>query len=390
MINNRKLSNHIVTLLCILLLHQHTALFSIQSKYPADLTYMIADCKYSKKNGLKICEVQHGALSALKGDIALNGENGIICPNLAQFFTQYAPKKWVTGLLFSPLKRSLIEQSWQTTQSFIKLIKDPAFLELATTEPDDPSCIDSYAGIVYADLDIIKKIDQYQIMYPGILFLNVPTFPYWADKYKMDLLFEKNEQLKPYKADWRLYPKNYRPNLAQQIQDDMPSELYVIKPRGEFLSTGVIVVERENLDTVLQIILQPGVMTKKSDFTDYSYWKKNSDTSFLIEKHYQSDLACFPHSLDNPSAAQANYHYDTTYRIVFVLEYNQGVMHYHSIGGYSKFPYKALEEQGSATEQRVSYWKPAFFAPIDPELFAEINMHLEHAMLLLYEVMLQA
>jgi hypothetical protein len=56
------------------------------SKYPADVSYLVSDLKYSQEYGLKICEVQHGALSAIDGDLYINGEEGSISPMIAAVF----------------------------------------------------------------------------------------------------------------------------------------------------------------------------------------------------------------------------------------------------------------------------------------------------------------
>ena len=58
-------------------------------KYPADISYLISDFKYNKTDGLKICEVQHGSLSVMKGDLIIHGDNGDIPPKIAEFFSQF-------------------------------------------------------------------------------------------------------------------------------------------------------------------------------------------------------------------------------------------------------------------------------------------------------------
>lgn len=367
-----------------------TTISYAQSKYPVDISYMVTDFKYSKKDGLKICEVQQGSLSALKGDLCVAGGDGTIAPAIAQYFKKFTIPKWTTGLIYAPIKRALAKQSWSIIASFANLLRNQDFLDQASTNPNNPYSINSYSGMVYADVDVTKKYDEYQESYPGMLFLNAATFPYWIDKYKMSELFNRNEKLKQYKADWRLYPKNYLPNLAQQIQDDMPADMYVIKPRKEFLGNGVIIVARENLDSVLQTILEISPALKKHADKKYAYWANNKDTTFLIETYYESDYLCFDHPLENASAPAGNYHYDTTMRIAFILEYNEGVVSYHSLGGFCKLPCKSLEEDAPLQESRISYHRAPFYQPIDPELFTEINEHMQRAMLLLYEVMLQA
>lgn len=360
-----------------------------ESKYPVDISYLVSDFKYSQEHGLKICEVQQGALSALNGDLYISGEDGIISPRIADFFTLFPIKKWASGVHYSPLKRSLMARDWVIHQSIQTLCLDPLFLDCAKVPPQDPCSISSYRGFVYAALEIARHMDVYRKAYPGILFIDGATLPYWKDKFKMNALFNQNPQLKQYKADWRLYPKKYDSFLSERIQQDMPAKLYVIKPRTDCLANGVIVVANTDLDEVLQMILEPLPSLGKHVDKKYAYWWKNQDSTFLIEKYYPSDVLCFPDPVNPKAHCQETYHYDATMRIAFVLEYNEGAMTYHCLGGFWKLPSKALEEEGTLNEQRISCCEVPFYTSVDPELFVEINAQMEQAMLLLYQVMLQ-
>ena len=368
---------YLFLLLNIMLLHA-------EPQYPVDISYLIADCKYSKQDGLKICELQHGALSALGGDLCLSGDDGIIAPILADFFDQFPLNKWTTRSIYSPLQRSLAKKNWNIEQSLQTILHNQLFLAYADQAPGNKYSIDSYQGIVYADSEIVKNSDLYRNQYPGIIFLNAAILPYWNDKYSMSKLFDKDEELKQYKADWRLYPKQYSPDLAAQIQKDMPSELYVIKPRKETLANGVIVVSKHDLDTTLQSILQPH--TQKNLTREYAYWKTNQDNNFIIEKYYASDYITTPAHF-NTRYNESN-QYDATMRIVFVLEYNNGIMKYHPLGGFWKLPSKSLQEEGTLNQTRVSCCKPPFYDRIDAHIYQEVNEQMEKAMLLLYDIML--
>lgn len=123
--------------------------------------------------------------------------------------------------------------NWVSLKTFLK---DPLFLEYAVMRPVNPFSITSYAGIVYADFDVARNFDSYRKAYPGIIFIDAAIFPYWMDKYKMNALFDMNDELKKYKADWRLYPKKYDAFLSERIQQEMPAQFYVIKPRRETLA----------------------------------------------------------------------------------------------------------------------------------------------------------
>ncbi len=349
------------------------------SLFPVDISYLVCDCKYSKEHGIKICELQHGSLSALQGDIAIHGGDGKISPMIADFFDQFAVKKCATGSIYPPVKRSLAERGWNVEQRLSELLHDAAFLEVAELAPVDPSSIASYKAMVYADFDIARNCASYTKAFPGILFLNEAILPYWRDKYKMNVLFDTCEELKTYKAEWRLYPKKYDTELSRAIKDEMPAELYVIKPRSEVLANGVIVVASDDLDNVLQMITKPKKNLKTHPDKKYSYWWNNDDESFLIEKYYSSDFLTSPES---------GYHYDATIRIAFILKYDKEMISYHSLGGFWKLPLKALEEEGTLNEKRISCCKLPFYSSIDPELFKEVDTKLEKAMLLLYKSIL--
>jgi hypothetical protein len=352
-------------------------------KYPVDISYLVSDFKYSREYGLKICEVQQGSLSAVTGDLYISGGDGSIAPKIADFFALLPMNKWAVGFLYSPLKRSLAAKGWEIKQSMKTLSKDPLFLECAARPPTDPCSIDSYAGIVYAACDIVRDFESYRKAYPGILFIDAATLSYWRDKYKMSALFDLSDELKQYKADWKLYPKKYDLLLQARIQSEMPSQLYVIKPRREFLANGVIVVANTDLDNVLQMILEPSAALEGHSDKKYAYWCKNRDDTFLIEKYYRSDD--LPFSLSQTASPQL---YDATLRLAFILQYTEGKMTYHCLGGFWKLPPKSLEEEGTLNETRISLCEPPFYTPIDPELFKEINLQMERAMLLLYEMML--
>src|SRR5258708_17946383 len=100
-----------ILLSCFLLSFYWTPVHA-EPKYAADISYMVCDFKYSQEHGLKICEVQHGALSAVGGDLYISGGNGSISPMIANFFDRFPMKKWTMGVSFSPLRKSLAAKEW--------------------------------------------------------------------------------------------------------------------------------------------------------------------------------------------------------------------------------------------------------------------------------------
>jgi hypothetical protein len=352
------------------------------------LSYLVADFKYSQEDGVKICEVQHGSLSAWDGDLYLAGGDGSIAPKFAAFFDRFPAKKWAVGLIYPPLQRSLAAKGWEVEHSLKTLVKDPTFLKHAASRPVDPFSVDAYSGMVYGDFELARNISSYRKAYPGILFINAPTFPYWRDKSKMNALFDQSEELGGYKAEWRLYPKKYDSLLSERIREELPSEFYVIKPRSETLGNGVIVVASSDLDRVLKLILDPLPGLQGHPEKKYSYWFKNRNDTFLIEKYYESDYLRLPLPLSGEVARETGYHYDATMRVAFILEYDCGETTYHRLGGFWKLPSKALEEEGTLNEKRIAFCKAPFYRVVDLELLEKANAQMERAMLLLYEEML--
>lgn len=352
------------------------------SQYPADISFLICDLKYSQEYGLKICEVQQGSLSMLSGDHYVTEGEGTIIPALTRYFERFPMQKWLVGLGNYPLKIALKNNGWELTHSLSHLFKQSTLLDSALLPPVNPSSISSYSSIIYSTPTSVKEFNANLRTYPGFLFVDAANISYWRDKYKMSVLFNCKEALKEYKADWALCPKKYDPNLAVKIQEDMPSDLYVIKPRGEFLGNGVIIVASHDLDAVLHLILEDRASLRKHPDKHYAYWYKNKSDSFLIERYFKSDAI--------PLNDDQNFHYDATMRMGFVLEYDDGITTFHCLGGYWKLPCKALEEEGTLNEKHISFGSIPFFKAVDPDLLEEVSAKMEHAMLLLYEVMLNA
>ena len=78
--------------------------------------------------------------------------------------------------------------------------------------------------------------------------------------------------------------------VAQEIAADIVSDYYVIKPRGGFRGSGVIIVAKEDLDETLQYILSDSTRLKKDRRKSHRYWIQDKFDSFIVEKYYPSDL----------------------------------------------------------------------------------------------------
>lgn len=340
-----------------------------ESKYPADVSYLFADIKYSQKEGIKICDIQNGSLA-----------------DGAELFIHFPIKKWVVGPIPPLLKKSFAAERWESKQSIQALLQDPNFLKLALIPPHDPSSMHSYAGIVYGDNDF----SIYRKAYPGILFVNAATFSYGRDQYKMNTLFEHTHALKKYKADWRVYPKKYDALLSARIQKEIPAEFYVLKLKNQMLANEGLVVANSDLNAVLKMILNPSFHAGKNSDKGYSYWEKNKDGVFFVEKYYKSDYIRFSLSSNSKIVDKVGHHYDGTLRLLFILQYDKGKITYHSLAGFWMLPAKALEEKARLNEKKISYGTPGFYKAVEPELLKQVDAQMKTAILHVYRGVLNA
>lgn len=361
--------------LCLICLQTLSA-----SNYPADISYMVADLKYSKEEGVKLCEVQHGILSTFYGDVWLNGDNGKICPKIVEAFDQFPIKKWYvhSQVNFKNLIDTFNESPFWIRESSIKTFTNSdQFKKLALTPPEDPSDINSYHAMLYVRGSSLVDPDHFRKICPGVLLIDAPTHRYWIDKYTMTRLFMGDPKLVKIKPEWGLYPKVYSETLAKQITDDIPSDIYVIKPRSAFLGKGVILVAKDELDSVLHYILTPSEQLKSDPDGAYNHWNKDQHDSFLIEKYYPSDLIKVEDKW-----------YQPTMRCAFVMIYNKNKIEVRFLGGYWMMPLKAEGETGTLNECKKAYCKAPYFVPASDEELQAIGKQLEETLPLMYEKML--
>lgn len=354
------------------------------SKYPADISYMVADLKYSQEHGVKICEVQHGILSTFLGDVFLNGGDGLLCPQIAEVFAEFPAKKWMvpTEISFAPLLASFQQSSkWKKVSLLELLIHDPAFTKIAKKAPKDPYSLSSYRGMVYTRPASLKKIGKFKKNYPGVLVIDAATHPYWIDKYLMTLLFTKDPELAQIKPEWGMYAKTYTNTLAEQIAQEIPAEAYVIKPRGAFLGDGVIIVSQADLEKTLKYILTPSSDLSSDKDHSFSYWAKDPFDSFLVEKYYPSDAI--------PIDALGGKMYEPTMRVAFVMMYNNKKIDCRFLGGYWLLPHMSLDEQGSLNQIKKAHCKPPFFVKVPDDVLTAVQGAFERGLPLLYQQMLE-
>jgi hypothetical protein len=352
-----------------------------ESKYPVDVTYVVADLKYSQEHGIKICEIQHGILSTFFGDVFVNGGSGLMSPRVVNVFTEFQLKKWTvhSQISFATL-RSLIENDpdWITRDSVQSIWRDQDFLHAASLVPDDPYDISSYYGMLYIRGENIRDYDAFREQYPGIILIDAPSHPYWIDKYKMSLLFKKNSLLSHFKPEWNSYPKEYTKTLSQRIMDDIPSDLYVIKPRGSFLGNGVIITSKEDLDDTLEYILKKSNKLQNDPDHSYNHWYHDWFDTFIVEKYYPSDEIELNGKV-----------YQPTMRVAFIMIYDKKQIDFRFVGGYWLVPERSINDKGTLNQIYKAYCKPPLFTHVSEEDLRGVEQQLEIFIPLFYREMLE-
>ncbi len=355
----------------------------VSSKYPVDVSFMTVDLKYSEERGVKICEVQHGINSTFYGNQFIHGEPGPIPINFYHSLLQYHDRSWTTIRYFVRSKISSIlikAPEWSVLNDTKAIANDPDFQYRASLPVDDPYDIYSYHGFLAVKPRDIGDYKTFKKKYPGIIPLDAATHPYWGDKYKMTKLFSKDETLASYKPKWNLYAKKYTKSLANEIIDDLQSDIFVIKPRGAALRKGVIIVDRENLDSTLKYILNLSNKLRNDPDKSYNYWCRDKFNSFLVEEFVESDPLAVAH-LENKI-------YQPTLRVAFLLVYNNQTIEVKFLGEHWQLPPYSLTEGGTLNDIHMSCGEVPYFCKIDPELMEEVKQQLSVALHLLYQQML--
>jgi len=352
-------------------------------RYPVDVCAMVADLKYNAEQGVKICEIQQLCLSLLNGDAFRNVHEESLYKELARVLSFYNGNGWVVANSMADphLVSALASFSyWQTPQDIIALFSDPYFMHHVKQPVADIYDLSSYQGFLYINWSQLCVIPDFEKRFPGVIVMDKSSFPFWVDKYQMTKLFAEDELLSTFKPKWGSYKKEYTKELAAQIVDDLQCDILVIKPRGEFLGNGVIIIQKKDLDEVLSyIITKSGALAESKD-PAYAVWKKDPFDSFIVEEFIFSDLIAIPHLENNV--------YQPTMRVAFVLVYNKGCHHVHFLGSYWKTPALSLYEDGDFMQKNKDICKPPYYCAVDAHTMQAVQEELSVALPLLHKRML--
>lgn len=352
---------------------------------PADVSFLVADVKYSEAQGVKICEVQQCSISLFKGYDSLYQGKGLIPEYFCNVMADFNHRFWFISndLSFVEMQKKFLEQGWIEGQSFKALMRDKLLNKIGKTAPADPSSLTDYQGFVYMRLDDRKDYEKFHQNYPGLLLIDYANRDYLFDKYKMSTLFTHHPELIQAKPKWGLYRKKYKAGLADKIIQEIGSPMLVIKPRAAWEGYGIIMVEQENLDAVLRkVFSNPSDLAGDAD-PGYSYWAHDPFDTFLVEEFCASDPISVP-QLDNRL-------YNCTLRIPFILIYHQNRLQLHYLGMYWMAPKLPIDAEGTWNEKSKAYpfsKGPAHFCPTDPATQAKVKKLLARPFLLMYKRML--
>jgi len=357
---------------------------SIKTPFLAEVSFMVVDYKYSSSRGVKVCEVQHSTLSKYRGDYALYGYPGNISKNFCGFLQRHQNNNiwYVNNACHDPaLKAEIKNYPWNSFDNVSDLLEDDEFIERYLQPVKDPTSINDYHGFVYLKPSGIRMLKRLQVENPGILVLDVATIPFWKDKYKMSLLFQKDSQLSKYKPYWNLYEKKYSRKLAKNIINDLGGDMFVIKPRGGFHGNGVLIADRSTLDKVLYQIIKKASKLSNHPDPSYSYWYSDKHDTFIVEAYSPTDPKPIP-QFDNKL-------YDPTIRTGFVAYYHNGDIQIDFLGSYWKIPLVSLEDEGTLTDKHKSDGGFPNVMKLSDEEWEEIEVHLRECLTLLYKQFLE-
>jgi hypothetical protein len=365
--------------------HRKDRLMPLQPTFPVDVSYMVADLKYNARQGVKICEVQQASLSLFNGDTfrELAVEQSIH-KELLRTLSSYNTHGWIVsdGIADKKLVAALASSSdWRNPKDLIALFSDEDFKNRAKQPAADIYDLSSYQGFLYSNWAQLSVIHDFEKRLPGMVVVDKSSFPLWVDKYRMTRLFAEDELLSTIKPRWGNYKKTYTKKLATKIANELRCDTFVIKPRGQFMGRGVIIVQEQDLDEVLRyIITKNGKLADSKDLA-YAAWKRDRFDSFIVEEFVASDLIKIPH-LENKM-------YQPTMRVAFLLVYNNHHHDVHFLGEYWKTPHLSIDEAGDFMEKNKDICEPPYYRAVDAKTVKAVQSQLRVTLPLLHNKMLQ-
>ena len=349
---------------------------------PVDVSFLIVDTKYNEERGAQICEIQHGGLSGFTGNVNLHERKDRIVEKLVDGLSNHFKNCWAAPQAFvDPTIKRLISEHCQW--SHVDHIKDfdtnENFLQKALLNPENPYDISTYHGLVCISPAMRMDRDQFQLNYPGVILIDNAFYSYALSKLTMTELLMEHPFTKAHKPKWGRYHKNDN-DLAERIEKEIGSDLYVLKPVDEFNGKGVIIFRKEDLQLTLDYLFKRKSSGQIINDKAYDYWRLGKESEFLIEEFIEVEPVSVPHLDGNL--------YCPTLRLAFLLFYNKNSIDIVGLGGYYTLPRKSLNEPGSLNERYKSYVVPPHFAKADPEIQAKAEVQIKEVLKIVYQKLL--
>ena len=310
-------------------------------KLPPDITFFFADIKYTGHQ-FKICEFGEMYLEGAWHHLMVNGKKELVRAPYWDLFWHYLAlfnkPIWYVGKQRASLFKELGPvggKTFATMQEFLTYYSGQSGSKYEK--------IDDYQGILilYNQMDY-KQREQFLRTHPEILVVNAHTKKF-TGKHNLFDLFNKHKELHDLIPQWKVYQKEYTPELATRIAHEISADFYIIKPMRGVSSKGVLMVEKKDLDSTLKSILLDKEKIKKTGHMNLLYWKTDAHENFFVQAYAPSKEITIKDKK-----------YDPTMHVVFFLAHDQGVMSMNVVAGHWKIPPKALNESGELTEKHIT------------------------------------
>ena len=347
----------------------------------ADISFLVIDLKYNKKQGVKVCEIQNGSQSIFTGYDVFYGGSQVVAESFCNFLAKYQTDVWfIEGDIISDkFNQTFKAQGWQPAARMNELCQNQEFLEKASKPLYDPENIYDYHGVLYAFPRSIGSLEQFKNSYPSILVVDGATFPFFGNKYNMSTIFS-DPRLKRFKPKWHIYPKEIAPKqLVKGISSEIGGKTFVIKPLGSALGNGVIIVAKNDLENTLHAIFQNTDSLNTLD-PSYDYRKRAPYSHFIVEEFIESDPIKVHHL--------NNLQYDGTMRVICFLSRHKSSINIVFLRGFWKLPEKSINESGSLNDKHKTCLDPLFYATVTDDLRLIVENELLQAIPIIYMRML--
>lgn len=354
----------------------------VSTPLPVDVSFLIVDTKYNEERGAQICEIQHGGFSGFTGNVNLHERKDRIVEKLVEGLSSRFKHCWAASQAFvdPTIKRLISEHSQWTHVNQLKDFDTNAdFLIKATRKPKNPHDLSAYHGLVCISPGMRMDRGQFQLNYPGVVLIDNAFYSYASSKATMTKLLMEHSFTKEHKPKWGLYNKNDN-DLAERIDKEIGSDLYVLKPIDEFNGKGVIIFRKEDLQLTLDYLFRRKSSGVGTNDKAYDYWRGTSEVEFIVEEFIEVEPVSVPHLEGNL--------YCPTLRLAFLLFYSKNTIEIVGLGGYYTLPRKALNEPGSLNECYKSYVVPPHFAKADPEIKEKAEVQIKEVLKIVYQKLL--